>query len=112
MDSENCGCRFQDCVRPRLYCGKSTDGTIVTWKPDSPEADVEKVRDEIDLELWYIKRTGEWPDWIIEWERTCIACSKRIDGLSFFEAHLIGERERLDQDLMVLLDAQVEDPGK
>jgi len=107
---KRCSCRFQMCECPGLYYDKASNGELVTWAKDSPEADLVKVRNRVRNDMtwcsgaqWPLVRVGTF---------LCPACYTIFRRTSTLAVHLGVENERLSKVLVSLLDIRQSQPGE
>lgn len=116
LAAAECDCPFEGCERPTLHYEKSTDGTIVTWKPSSSEAKVVILRNWVRNNFMEAVRQQKrfsangWGDDIKEC--VCKACFRPMNKLSIVVDHMKYEEKRLISLLRLILDARTRDQGK
>ena len=105
-------CQFSNYKCPGVYWSKVSDGTIVTYPQDSPEADIAKKREAIFCQIANIYFDFDHRDLQRSIEFQYIIYLEHYHGSDIFNAHLEYEEKRLLSEIVALLDAQQLEPGE
>jgi hypothetical protein len=107
-----CNYQFSNYKCPGVYWSKVSDGTIITYPQDSPEANIAKKREAIFYQIANIYFDFDYRDLQRSIEFQCVICLEHYHGSDIFNTHLEYKEKRLLSKIVALLDARQLEPGE